>query len=90
MPFMKWPHSLGKVSEMIEKVCSTCGKPFFPYKRQKYCSEKCRPSKYISSYSKKIKPKKEIESLSETARKAKEAGMTYGKYVSMMERNKND
>lgn len=76
------------------KECEICGKVFnlISY-NQRYCGEKCkreansilRHERYLAEkLDAQTKPKH--DTLSEVARKANVMGLTYGKYVAMMER----
>ena len=56
-----------------------CGNEFMGTKTQQYCSPDCRVPTYIP---KKKKQTKDC-TLDEVARRAKENGMSYGKYVAM-------
>lgn len=79
------------------KVCPVCGKEFTERTR-KYCSPKCskegyrrRQLKYsIDRYHEEKENRqkaagriKKVSPLEEAARKAREAGMTYGQYVAL-------
>lgn len=66
----------------FKKYCKNpnCGKEFMGTRTQQYCCPECRVPTY--------KPKKKVVkpkpcTIDEIARKAKELGMTYGKYVEM-------
>ena len=79
------------------KTCPICGREFVA-ERRRYCSEGCsrearienqkRANREMSRKPRPVsavprgKPKKE-NSLQEIARKAREAGMTYGQYVAL-------
>ena len=66
--------------ELYKKICKnlSCGKEFMGTKSQLYCCIDCRPTKCTP------KPKhKRVCSLSDVARRAKELGVSYGKYVAM-------
>lgn len=76
------------------RKCEICGKVFnlISYNQQ-YCGEKCkreansilRRERYrAEKLNAQTKPKH--DTLSEVARKANAMGLTYGKYVAMMER----
>ena len=66
-----------------------CNKEFMGTRTQQYCCEECRePTGYYKG-----KPRKKpsqgqsIGTLDEVAEKAKELGMSYGKYVAMQYKN---
>lgn len=77
------------------KICGICGKKFKPQFGRKYCSVRCREEavrrrsreqwrKCKNSGKKKVKQtKKEDSKLSDIAKKARENGMSYGKYKAM-------
>jgi len=80
------------------RTCPVCGKEFIIKGKRKYCSEECsekvcsqRKKTWGKEYYRKpgrINAKQEgaqkrESSLQELARKAREAGMTYGQYVAM-------
>lgn len=79
------------------KVCLNCGKEYIPTKgNQKYCSAECK--KIVMKWQQrqaallyKEKTKKSRlsrEKIDEIAVKARKAGMSYGKYVSLIEMRK--
>jgi predicted nucleic acid-binding Zn ribbon protein len=75
-----------KVSRKVhERVCRTCGKVFMPTQdHKKFCSAECKKN------AKKVEKPKPIKKLniSAIARNARELGMSYGKYVEYLEKNK--
>lgn len=88
---------------MITKTCPICGKEFLTkIKKTKYCSEECRREKERrraikqweekKAEQQKKKKEKHIPQLDELNRRAREAGMTYGKYMAekYKERLKNE
>lgn len=66
----------------FKKYCKNpdCGKEFIGTKTQQYCCPACRVPTYIPKKPRVVKPKKPC-SIDEIAVKARQAGMTYGKYV---------
>ena len=73
--------------------CPVCGKLFVSESNRRiYCSKTCRDESYRKTVSSDKKNsgkkgrKKKVRSLSEIATEARNAGMSYGKYVAMMER----
>ena len=76
--------------KLYKKYCKNekCGKEFMGTRTQQYCCPACRIPTYI--------PKRQYKfikncTIDEVARKAKEQGMSYGKYVAIhyqMERMK--
>lgn len=73
----------GRMKEPIERHCKNCDKIFQTRnKAQEYCSEICRLEKNQQAK----KRKKKENPLVKLAVEAKEAGMSYGKYVEMIER----
>lgn len=77
------------------KICPVCGREFVT-ERRRYCSEGCSREARIKNQkirnrelSRKPRPistkprgkPEQVSSLQELARKAREAGMTYGQYV---------
>lgn len=85
-----------KEKKLTKKTCPVCGKEFYTTdKRHIYCCMKCRNKASHLRERKRIKegtPKRERptkekkqvnENLIEVAIKARQAGMTYGKYVAM-------
>lgn len=79
------------------KTCPICGREFVT-ERRRYCSESCSREARIEDQKRRnrelnrkprpasVKPRvrpKEESSLQELARKAREAGMTYGQYVAL-------
>ena len=85
---------MGKIS-----VCQVCGKEFeITGSRRKYCSKKCSEKGYRIDQNRRSKERnqrerekrqrtagrtKKLSPLDEVARKAREAGMTYGQYVAL-------
>ena len=65
--------------KLYKKTCKNpgCGKEFMGTKTQQYCCPDCRRSKREEE-----KPKKNL-TLSEIAKKAKENGISYGRYVAI-------
>lgn len=68
--------------KLYKRICknSMCGKEFMGTRTQQYCCHSCRVPTY--------KPKRKYNkikncTLDEVARRAKEHGMSYGKYVAM-------
>lgn len=76
-----------KVSKKVqERRCGNCGKIFMPNREhKKFCSEECKKGL------KKVEIPNPIKKLniSAVARNARKAGMSYGKYVEYLEKNKN-
>lgn len=89
------------------KICQICEKEFTAIginkKRMIYCSDECRKkgrNKKSNEYHKansssltrkNVQRRKPALSIGEISKRAREAGMTYGKYVAMMEaQNGND
>lgn len=70
------------------KKCELCGTEFLTnYAQKRYCSDACRAeAKRTQSlhYKEQKKKKKKESSFVEINRKAREAGMSYGKYVAML------
>ncbi len=66
----------------FKKFCKNpdCGIEFLGTRTQQYCCPGCRVPTYIPKSRYRIK---KTCTLDEVARKAKEAGMSYGKYVAM-------
>ena len=69
----------------FKKFCKNtdCGKEFMGTRTQQYCCPNCR----IQTYIPKEKKEKKACSLDEVANKARELGMSYGKYVAMQYKN---
>lgn len=76
------------------KTCLYCGQPFITEKGpKKYCSEEClkaqqklnqkRRDKEYAMRKKERKTGRKAERLNDKIRSAREAGMSYGKYVAM-------
>lgn len=77
------------------KICPVCGRKFI-HRNRKYCCAECSKKGYLKNQTRRNKerrlkggmmrriehPKPE-STLQEKARKAREAGMTYGQYVAM-------
>lgn len=74
------------------KKCEWCGETFLTYKhRSIYCSDTCRKESayarqkaYRKEAEKKTEPAVITSTLAETNQAAREAGMSYGKYVGML------
>lgn len=77
-----------------ERKCAYCGKPFIAIRANaKYCSLKCRDDqqkinqsvwhKAHNNAKKNGHKTRESEALNDKIRSAREAGMSYGKYVAM-------
>ena len=77
---------------MKEKVCPMCGKTFIGKHNQKYCGKECsatatrerhKKQKRVDDYKQKLEGYQQESkvSLEEAARKAREAGLTYGQYM---------
>ena len=69
------------------KKCEWCGEIFLTYSgRAKYCCEECKRAPYRGVYTKKGQKEEPVvmSSLAETNQAAREAGMSYGKYVGML------
>ena len=71
------------------RICPVCGREVTDRNR-KYCCEECSKKGYIRNQirlkeekEKRAGRQKRESSLQELARKAREAGMTYGQYVAM-------
>ena len=77
------------MSEMTEIECRVCKKKFKKKSgNQVYCSEECRnkgKGEIMRQSRKKWKNRKKKMNLTEIEREAKEAGMSYGRYVAMIE-----
>lgn len=80
-----------RLMEYKEKACRECGVMYTPKKpNQLYCSRKCKElarKRVEKKWNDKIHPKslpKKESPVDKIAREAKEAGMSYGKYVSKM------
>ncbi len=78
--------------QLFRKKCKNrkCGKEFMGTRTQQYCCPECRQlpdsklkKKVISTKSKETK-KKNVQTIDEIAIKARELGMTYGKYIEML------
>lgn len=77
-----WYNDQLKNNEEKKKNCVLCGKEFVAVGRKKYCSSICcrrYNSNYIG-YEEKAK-KKKFKSINQVAQEARDAGMSYGKYV---------
>lgn len=80
--------------DYFEKKCKKCGKSFMGTRTQQYCCTKCRKPPESNSKTdglekpsaKKAKPKKKryVPTVDEMASRARELGMSYGKYVEML------
>lgn len=73
-----------KVSKKVhERICGNCGKVFLPTRNhKKFCSVECKKSfKKVETFN----PIKKLN-ISAIARKARELGMSYGKYVEYTEK----
>ena len=78
--------------DLFLKRCKNrkCGREFMGTRTQQYCSPYCRatPPKKIKNVIEKPKvrviPKKNFPTVDEIAVKAKELGMSYGKYMEML------
>ncbi len=78
--------------DYFKKKCKRCGKAFLGTRTQQYCSVGCRQkpvnSKKIEKKSDKPRAKttkkKTVPTIDEMATRARELGMTYGKYVEML------
>ena len=75
---------------MVLKKCECCGENFYAAKRSvKYCSDPCRREmmrqqareRNKSPYEKR---EKKMDRIAEINQKARDAGMSYGKYVGML------
>lgn len=66
-----------------------CGKEFEATPKKRYCSIECQKSFVKPVGVKEKKRKKECVSLAEMQRRARELGMSYGKYVAEMEKKNN-
>ena len=78
---------------IVEKECAICRKKFVSYHpNTKYCSEGCKTegnrlinaSYEIRQKEKALEKKKHATALADVAVEARKAGMTYGRYVAMM------
>ena len=77
------------------KTCAICGKKFVAKSgRQEYCSKACQAARHVGEPSAKdLRTKIESEKragisykqISEVAREARERGMSYGRYVALLE-----
>ena len=76
----------------VERVCAYCGKAFINVGHtRKYCTQECsdvmkKKQTMESQNNAKKKPRKKSTSLRMMVREANERGMTYGKYVAMIEK----
>ena len=72
----------------FKKICKNpnCGREFLGRRTQQYCCPECRVPTYIP----KRRKKKQDCTLDEITRRAKEAGMSYGKYVAMQYLNERN
>lgn len=73
-----------KVSKKVhERICGNCGKVFLPTRNhKKFCSAECKKGlKKVETFN----PIKKLN-ISAIARKARELGMSYGKYVEQYEK----
>lgn len=81
--------------KLYKKICKNpkCGKRFMGTQTQQYCCPDCRQVTNSNEYkspkneakkNSKPKKKKKVQSIDEVMLKAKEMGMTYGKYVEML------
>jgi hypothetical protein len=77
---------------MYKLYCNDCGEPFESESSKKQLCEKCKLAHYKGQRKqqkeevkkpKKIRPAHKSKSIQEVAYLAKEAGMSYGKYVSL-------
>lgn len=80
-----------------ERQCEFCGKSFIAKKSNgRYCSNECARKGYkerAKEYYREKKMEQERQAkgkltVTEITKKARQAGMSYGKYVAQMERNK--
>ena len=85
-----------EIKKSIVMTCPVCGQKF-PYKKgKKYCSGLCQVENQRGIYRykkteveyKPPEPKEKQKSLTEIAIEAREHGMTYGKYVALLEQQK--
>lgn len=72
------------------KKCVMCGKEFEATPKKIYCSIDCQKSFVKPVAVKEKKRKKEFVSLAEMQRRARELGMSYGKYVVEMEKKNGE
>lgn len=71
----------------VQKVCICCGKTFIPKRSNViFCSDECRHHRKEALENPKFTSYEAGKSISDIAKKAKMAGMSYGKYVEAMER----
>lgn len=68
----------------MEKACIVCGEYFSAWGAEITCSEECKRL-YGKLRKRKNTPTKINTAVNDLAKKAKEMGMSYGKYVEMME-----
>ena len=71
------------------RICEGCGKEFAPNgTAQKFCTKECW-QKYGAVYIPKKRRKKNVPSkLAELNQQARDAGLSYGKYVALIEKGK--
>ena len=79
-----------KPKQIVEKECTCCGKKFTQNgHKQVYCSPECRKEMRRSTEKakrqSKPKTKKKGSNLRDLNREAMQHGMSYGKYVAMLE-----
>ena len=68
-----------------KRVCQYCGKEFISQNpHAKYCCEKCRREYYKSKPKPVVENEVKKKTLAEINEEARNAGMTYGKYVLKM------
>ena len=71
------------------RICEGCGKEFAPNgTAQKFCTKECW-QKYGAVYiPKRMRRKKSHSILAELNQQARDAGLTYGKYIALVEKVK--
>lgn len=71
----------------MQKVCIWCGKTFIPSRSNVvFCSDKCRKHRKDAEENPRYTSYEPGKNISDVARKARESGMSYGKYVEALER----
>ena len=67
----------------MEKACAVCGEYFSAWGNEITCSEECKQT-WVKLRDAKKKVSMINTAVNDLAKKAKEMGMSYGKYVEMM------
>lgn len=87
----KKPKEIPKNKKIKELVCAFCDTTFYSTRLKKYCCSECRlqangkapVEKYEQNILKKSPTTRPKETLAEAVAKARELGLTYGKYISL-------